>query len=308
MTLKEQKAFSDKLEKFINDAVDGLEKDIAVYQRRLFESLTEKLIQQLEQDKGRLTKSEYNFRLINQYDQLMKDFTRQFGQPIIKDMSDKMLEVMEMTNEYILKQPGMAANTFATIQKNSNYIYDYIGIKPNGDIIQGGYLSKLAEMPEVQAKLRDYITNNVVSGSGIKEFQKGFKAIIQGTPELPAEIIKYYRTYSFDLFGKVSSAINNVFAEEVGLKYFIYFGSIMKNSRCFCIKRAGKVFHVDDTKDWKEDPTLISYYQKNPYNPLIDKGGFNCRHNIVYISEANAKRQGYDKANAQKIVNESCTE
>lgn len=36
--------------------------------------------------------------------------------------------------------------------------------------------------------------------------------------------------------------IHNQKAEEVGLTNYLYFGNIVKDSRSFCIARAGKVF------------------------------------------------------------------
>ena len=53
-------------------------------------------------------------------------------------------------------------------------------------------------------------------------------------------------------------------------------------------KRAGKVFSTEETKTWKNDPDLVEPKTKDTYSPLIERGRYNCRHWIDYISQETA--------------------
>jgi hypothetical protein len=68
-------------------------------------------------------------------------------------------------------------------------------------------------------------------------------------------------------------------------------GDVIKDSRTFCIKKAGKVFAVIEADtEWPTDPDLIGKGSGIPYTPRIDRGRWNCRHRIRYISEELAKK------------------
>ena len=69
-------------------------------------------------------------------------------------------------------------------------------------------------------------------------------------------------------------------AEKIGLKQFIFYGDIIKDSRPFCVKHAGEI--MDDKR--------IALLDKNTWRgksgPLkTHRGGYNCRHQFVPIQE-----------------------
>lgn len=306
MTLSELKKLTDAKQAYLDKTLKGLQKDIAEMQRKLFDELFTRLVSKLSTENGKLSQSVGNFRAINSLDDLMREFTRQFGNTYIKDIAKKMLETLNYTDDYYRQQLGVSETAFKSMISQSEWVYERIGIDRQGNIIQGGYLSKLAEMPEVQMQVRDYITNNITSGASMSEFQKGFKDLLIGTKDLPGKIMQYNQQFTFDLFNQVDSAINKVYSDSVGLDFAIYTGTIIETSRCFCRKRAGKVFSKLDISKWKEDVTLEKYYKKNPYNPFIDRGGHNCRHDFTYIDRKTAEQMGYNKADANDILTESC--
>jgi len=85
--------------------------------------------------------------------------------------------------------------------------------------------------------------------------------------------------------------VNKYFADELKLKYFVYAGSIMEKTRDFCAERNNRVFHVNDVSSF---PNNLSYFPPN-YNFFIDRGGYNCRHKIRYISnQLGAKKWGQE--------------
>lgn len=306
MTEAQLKAYAAKKEAFINDKLKGLDKDITKLQRRLFDELSEKLLSRLTYENGKLVQNVSNFEALNRLDRLMAEFSQQFVTPVIRNIADNIIKTIQLTDETFKDGYGVSESDFKAMQDASKWVYASIGLTPEGRIIDGGYLAKLATMPEVQASVREYINSNIMNGAGLSEFQKGFKTLIEGTPDIPGEIAKYHQQFSYDLFNQADSAVTKVYAKVQGFKYFLYEGSIIKTSRCFCIKRAGKVFEKSDIDKWQNDPTLIKYYQDNPYDPFIVRGGFNCRHFLQPMSDELAKRMGYSKAEATAINEAEC--
>jgi hypothetical protein len=87
----------------------------------------------------------------------------------------------------------------------------------------------------------------------------------------------------------------------LGLKWFIYQGSNIKTTRPFCRKKAGKVFSVEEAAKWRNDPDLVGKSSAATYNPLLERGRYNCRHHIGYISERLAKRLAPEKFGADNL-------
>lgn len=95
---------------------------------------------------------------------------------------------------------------------------------------------------------------------------------------------KVYSPVANDVFTQVDRTASKVISNGTDLKYFIYSGTIVKNSRGFCIERCNKAYSVDETTDWiNASPGPIAV-DAETYDAVIDCGGVNCRHTCMFIS------------------------
>jgi hypothetical protein len=87
------------------------------------------------------------------------------------------------------------------------------------------------------------------------------------------------------------------------MRYFIYQGGLINDSRDFCAAHNNKVWYYKEAFYWGEwTPSkgeypsgyeikqidiykVPSYLNYPDYDPLIDRGGYNCRHSLGWISE-----------------------
>jgi hypothetical protein len=160
-------------------------------------------------------------------------------------------------------------------------------------LVPGGYLDSLAKTQSVKLTLKNYVINSIASGKGYQKFVTGLKKLVVGTKDTEGSLQKYYRQYAYDKFNQTHEVSNSFAAAEIGLDYFIYQGSVIDSTRAFCEKRAGKVYKISDTSTWAEDSDLVDKKTKATYNPLIERGRYNCRHFINYISRDLALQLGY---------------
>jgi hypothetical protein len=83
---------------------------------------------------------------------------------------------------------------------------------------------------------------------------------------------------------------------------------VIKDSRDFCVCHNDKVFSVDEAQEWKtwtpskgkypegytiqqKDINAVPSYLSYPgYDPLVDAGGYNCRHIMGFISDSLAEK------------------
>ncbi len=122
------------------------------------------------------------------------------------------------------------------------------------------------------------------------------------------------KLYNRDTFWPIKDLLYNVYqhydrlynkylALEFGMKFFVYRGGLVGDSRDFCVCHNDMVWSVDEVQEWKtwtpskgkypigyliqqKDinavPTYLSYHG---YDPLVDAGGYNCRHALGFISD-----------------------
>jgi hypothetical protein len=69
-------------------------------------------------------------------------------------------------------------------------------------------------------------------------------------------------------------------ADELGLTSFIYYGSVIRDSRDFCVEHVNQVFTEEEARTlWQTD-----WQGKSGSDPFLDRGGYNCRHHWQPIS------------------------
>ncbi len=95
-------------------------------------------------------------------------------------------------------------------------------------------------------------------------------------------------------------------AKELGLQAYLYQGGLIKSSRLFCKKRDGKVFtdfeiaRFGTVKDayggYTNKAEGVFSGKTEPYDPVVDLGGYGCRHGLSAIPNVLALRMRADLA------------
>jgi hypothetical protein len=194
-----------------------------------------------------------------------------------------------------------------------------IGIK-GGKILGGGFLDSLSANTELLTSVKNLMSQSVTSQVSTKDFIASMNDLITGSGEKPGGIESHLNRYAHDLYMQYDRAYATSLAEETGMKYFIYIGGKIDDSRDFCVAHDGKVWTTEESKKWIEwtpakgvypegykikqkdknaVPSYIASY--DGYNPLIHCGGFNCRHHLGWILEELAYEMRPDlKKNIEK--------
>jgi len=264
---------------------------VSNYQAKMFEVLLVEYLSRFEVVDGRIVSSKRNVKLLTEIDAVFDSLVEIMYRDVLGPLAKGMIEASELSIEYY-KALGFEASKIKEVIKGIVAVRDMIGIDAKGVAKPGGYIHRVARTEEVRLRLQSFVINNVTSRAPFLEFQKGFKRLIKGSSrdKVPGAIERYFDQYVYDTVGAVDAAFNSQVAKELDLKYFLYAGSLIKTSRKFCRKRAGKVFSTEEVEKWKDDPDLIDKKTKDSYRPLIERGRYRCRHYIKYITEGLHKR------------------
>lgn len=94
---------------------------------------------------------------------------------------------------------------------------------------------------------------------------------------------KYFSRWTYDLYSQYQRVGANEIRKGLGLVFAVYEGGEIETTREFCEARNGKVFHISEIENWSS-----LEWQGKPdtgYNPIIDLGGYNCRHVLRWVSK-----------------------
>jgi len=161
-------------------------------------------------------------------------------------------------------------------------------------LIPGGYFEYLFDNQETAQRTARLVNQAIIQQTPLKEFQKLFKGVFVGGKDAGGLLERHWKTVSFDLYQRVDRTANLVYADELGLNFAVYSGTLEEDSRPFCITRVNKVFSREEILKWKD--LTWAGKPKIGYDPFTDVGGHNCRHHLSWISNALAellkKKQG----------------
>lgn len=193
-----------------------------------------------------------------------------------------------------------------------------LGITIAGELIFGGFLFNLYHDKTVITNIQQSVYKGMITGDKLSDLKQIMKVDIIGeTQMLPDENIqvsgseakaktpttpksqtpqkeqvtkngllgRVFSPAANDVFAQVDRTASTVISDTLKLKYFIYSGTIVKNSRAFCILKCNKIFDVEEAKGWIDENPGPLGVNKDTYDPLLDCGGANCRHTLFYITD-----------------------
>jgi len=288
------------------DTITGaIEKRQAALDRRLiglevdlFRALQDDLFGRLRTEGGRLVTSKENLLLLLRIDAVFEQFTREISRGILRDFALDLLAIARMTGE-MYKGEGPEA-LLAEIAQNNTVLRAAIGIDENGTVVPGSVLFEVSQANQVRQDVKKVVLQAINRGMTLREFGTALRNYVVSTAAADGRLKRHWRTYAYDIFNQAAEIKNEQFRQGLGLEWFIYVGDVIKDSRTFCRKKAGKVFAVVEAdREWPKDPDLIGKTSGIPYVPRIDRGRWNCRHRIRYITEDMAAQ--LDAAKVERI-------
>lgn len=297
MATKEQTA--RKLIEYISTQRDKLQSEVRRFQARLTRELIKELSGKVTLTDGALKATFNNLRLTETMDRVWNDFVKSDYGNIITGYADTVKKIGGSNRAYflLLNKEGkiLKEKMFATAYKNAEAKMLYkIGIGADGNFVKNGFLDRLVADQSVIGQAKDYMMKSVTSQQDFKKTVDGLSELLEGVNGNNGAVDRYFNQYVYDTYSEYDNSFANELAIQLDLQCFIYEGGVVKDTREFCLEHESNVYTRDEAALWPEwkSPTTgetPSYIASLPgYDPLVDLGGFNCRHKLLWISNEEA--------------------
>lgn len=227
---------------------------------------------------------------INDYDKVAGTIVATYGKlpiPIeFKQITQTDLITIQQLKKLAFTQFQNLGNEFTNTLAKEIYQSTLVG-KPFGDVVQtirdkinGIYqAADTAKQQQLVTFIQDQKALGNMSSpdvqTAVDELKQNYGSTVTGD--------NLY-SYSSQIVGDALMGFDGQFAkyraDELGLTSFVYYGSIIRDSRDFCVEHANQVFTEEEARAlWQQD-----WQGKSGSDPFLDRGGYNCRHHWQPIS------------------------
>lgn len=265
---------------------------------REVEELMEKL--QFEGDKLKVTQK--NFSIIEKIDtRLRETFNRSEYVKGMEEFSSKFKDLEKLNTQYFKKE--FKANTsdiVKTVIKNSR--------AQSVELLMGQSAMDAALFNPIKETLIQAVT----SQGSWSDLVKSIRNIAIGTDEYEGKLLKYTKQIASDTLNTADRSVSSAVISELGAEFVQYVGNEKDTTRCFCLQRYGKFYHVEEVRAWGNGDLTAGdldnecnigggkwagmFQNTNESTIFIWAGGYNCRHSIVLRSAASVPKDVLERA------------
>lgn len=132
------------------------------------------------------------------------------------------------------------------------------------------------------ADISNKVYTNVIAGAPLNDTINDVKQLLTGGLDRAGRPLETHaKTIATTKYREIDSTLIKKKATEAGITKFKYVGSLIKDSRDFCAKRAGKTYTLEEIESWND----LEWQGKKSGDVFITRGGWNCRHNWGPVAE-----------------------
>ena len=139
--------------------------------------------------------------------------------------------------------------------------------------------------------IREVLKANINGVGNRATLRKTLTEFIEGSPTEKPYLQRYITQVTNDAVMGFNAEYLQSISEDLDVQYYSYSGTIIGDSRPFCVARAGRRFKKEEIEKW---PDLGNWQGRipgtNKQTIFSYRGGWNCRHLIWPISELQYQR------------------
>lgn len=287
------------LQELINKRIEAAEEaqaatlaEVRAAQGVMYTAFIEWLTENIEtNESGRIVYTARNLQRVSGVYRLYERLQKQFRRSLLSSVLSWGRRIIGLNGDFFESEaPAKTVREKAIEQTLLRWGYN-VG---KAEILPGSYFEALFQTNGVAQRVANVMNRAISQGMSLAQFQKTFRTVFVGKPGAGL-LERHWKTNSFDLFQRIDRTANLIYADELELNWAIYSGTLETDSRPFCIARVNKVYSRDQIKAWSN-----LEFQGKPkigYDPLVDCGGFNCRHHLSWISDGVANELKKNKTN-----------
>lgn len=288
MSLKKSEDALRELTNLLDKSEDTFTESVPGIQKKIF-NRTRILLQELDTRRGEIRKTGANLRKINRIKRDIRAIilSKEYLEDVDK-FTKSFSKVTELQTAFFvtLKSDFTTPKFIKTLQEvsiaNTKQALTASGIQSN-----------------VVDKAGDIIRTNIAEGRTFTQLSDEMRVFLTKTEESVGALQRFTSQITTDALNTYAREYAQVVSENLNNKWFLYVGSLVKDSRDFCIALVKKKFihisefpaitrgQIDVDNDGDNETVSLQGVKPNTNasNFITLAGGFNCNHVVAPINE-----------------------
>lgn len=287
--------FSDILKR-IDEAISKFNKVIPGIQKSIFDDLQEEL-KRLDTSDGKIKTTVSNLKVVTSIkNKLLRLILTPEYKKEVRDFVAAFNDITKLQNEYWL-----------SVEKEfkPSPLLREIKTQAIADTVKSLTASGIGST--IQEEIAGILRTNITTGGSYADLNDQLRESLVNN-KTDGILLKYTKQITTDAINQYSAQYTQTVSNDLGFEWFAYQGSDIKTTRPFCDAMTDfRYFHISEIPDllaandlyYMKDgkKTKVPIYEKtglphgmipgtNPSNFQINRGGYNCGHQIRPVSEA----------------------
>lgn len=124
-----------------------------------------------------------------------------------------------------------------------------------------------------QEKVIQSLYSNVLGGKGMADLVTDIQGSLMGAVSVTGRpLVNYAKLYANDMIMNFHNEVTLTKGTKIGMKHFLYYGTVIASSRDFCKRRVGQTYTKKQIDSWKAP------WAGKRGSAWTYRGGWNCRH------------------------------
>jgi hypothetical protein len=247
-----------------------------------FEKILDLIIKELStfQVDGKFIFDTENINNVDQIDKIIDKVLKDNG--YFDTIADYEKDFKSALNDSVKEYSSFGAKKTELLTKFNKVVFDNF----QNEMIFG------FKETNIKQPIKTALINYLGSGGNFKDFKTSVLDLVS-SKKLETNVDLVARELVFQYKRSQQAQLANKFNVE----YFRYVGGEIDTTRPFCDKRVGNIYTRSAIQSWASEDWGGKKEGTTSTNIFINLGGYNCRHSLVPVSEAVAKREGFNNYN-----------
>lgn len=157
--------------------------------------------------------------------------------------------------------------------------------------LSGDSFSQMSSLGDQYAvQISNKIYSGVLVGDSVDDMTEELsQLLVGGTDKAGRPMANHAKTIATTGYREADSILLEKKGEEFEIEEWEYAGSLIKDSRKWCVDHVGKTYTMEEIQEWNDR----SWKGKKEGNPFVTRGGWNCRHR--WLPKVNEDNKFKDK-------------
>lgn len=175
------------------------------------------------------------------------------------------------------------------------------------DLLESGLSANVVD------KASTIIQRNITEKASLSDLVQEMSTFIQGNEQRLGVLSRYSRQIVTDSLNQYAAQLNKTFTDDLGLQWYRYVGSLVNDSRPWCIAMVSKEWihesELPAVTRGRIDGETVSLAGlmpgTNATNVQVRRGGYNCNHMLLPVATEAVPKDLRNKLNQNIITTES---